>query len=631
MDFSKSVFSRKLEINPDVQVIFVSDFFVNELPNGGAELTTEAIIESSPYKIQKVKAKDVSINLLKNGHEKYWIFGNSTQMDPSLIPTVVANMKYSIIEYDFKYCRARSPEKHSQQTGQPCDCHEQVIGKTISAFFHGAQTIFWMSERQMERYFKLFPFLRKNNNHVISSIFDKESLSKIKLLRDNSMKLDRKGWVVLNSNSWIKGTDDAIKFCEKNNLSYDLISGLSYDQVLSKLASSEGLVYLPKGGDTCPRMVIEAKLLDCKIVMNENVLHHNEDWFKTNNVTEIESYLYGSPGLFWKIIKSNINHVPTLSGYTTVYNCESQKYPYKKVITNLLEFCNEVCVVDGGSTDGTWEELQKLSEKYSEIKIQQIPRDWKSENFSIYDGMQKAAAREMCTMDFCWQQDSDELVPRNDYKKIENILKSSPANISIVSLPVVEYWGSYDKVRIDVQPWKWRLSKNDPEITHGVPKDMIEIVDGKSRIKPGTDGCDMINKTTRERLGFMTFHTEESEKARQAACSGNEQAREQYEKWFNHAIETLPSIHHYSWVDIERKIKLYRDYWSSHWQDLWSQDKEDKAENNMFFDCPWSDVTDKMIEERAKELSENTGGHIFHSKWNGKKTPHISVSRIHRI
>ncbi|NYT03543.1 MAG: hypothetical protein GKC00_02425 [Candidatus Methanofastidiosa archaeon] len=44
-----------------------------------------------------------------------------------------------------------------------------------------------------------------------------------------------------------------------------------------------------------------------------------------------------------------------------------------------------------------------------------------------------------------------------------------------------------------------------------------------------------------------------------------------------------------------------------------------------------NDETDKMIEERAKELSENTGGHIFHSKWNGKKTPHISVSRIHRI
>ena len=33
-------------------------------------------------------------------------------MDYKLIPTIVANMKYSILEYDYKFCRYRSPEKH---------------------------------------------------------------------------------------------------------------------------------------------------------------------------------------------------------------------------------------------------------------------------------------------------------------------------------------------------------------------------------------------------------------------------------------------------------------------------------------------------------------------------------------
>ena len=33
--------------------------------------------------------------------------------------------------------------------------------------------------------------------------------------------------------------------------------------------SAKGLVFLPKGGDTCPRLVIEAKLLGCDIVTND--------------------------------------------------------------------------------------------------------------------------------------------------------------------------------------------------------------------------------------------------------------------------------------------------------------------------------------------------------------------------
>jgi hypothetical protein len=43
----------------------------------------------------------------------------------------------------------------------------------------------------------------------------------------------------------------------------------------------------------------------------------------------------------------------------------------------------------------------------------------------------------------------------------------------------------------------------------------------------------------------------------------------------------------------------------------------------MMFDVPWSQVTDEMIEERAKELSINTGGWIWHSKWNGQRIPHV--------
>ena len=48
----------------------------------------------------------------------------------------------------------------------------------------------------------------------------------------------------------------------------------------------------------------------------------------------------------------------------------------------------------------------------------------------------------------------------------------------------------------------------------------------------------------------------------------------------------------------------------------------------MMFDCPWSEVTDEMIVERASLMKEKLGGWIWHTKWNGEDTtPHIEVSR----
>jgi hypothetical protein len=83
---------------------------------------------------------------------------------------------------------------------------------------------------------------------------------------------------------------------------------------------------------------------------------------------------------------------------------------------------------------------------------------------------------------------------------------------------------------------------------------------------------------------------------------------------------------------MERKICLYRDYWSSHWQDLIGASVADTAENNMFFDVPWSQVTDEMIANRARELTEKLGGWVWHKKWDGRTlTPHIKCNRTQPI
>jgi hypothetical protein len=270
-------------------IIFVSDFFVEDYA-GGAELTTEALIKASgEIKIGKVNSQHLSMDSLSNGVDKYWIFTNFAGMNKELIPAIIANLRYSIVEYDFKYCVFRSPEKHLAETGEKCNCHNEINGKMISAFFQGSNSIFWMSDLQKEVYTSHFPFLAKKRNILLTSVFSKEFFEKISAI-DTSKKSET--YIIVGSDSWIKGVDDSIAYCEKNNIKYEIVSNVTHDQMIEKMSTSKGMVFLPRGGDTCPRTVIEAKLLGCELIINENVMHKDESWFDTDDIGKT-GYLLG--------------------------------------------------------------------------------------------------------------------------------------------------------------------------------------------------------------------------------------------------------------------------------------------------------------------------------------------------
>ena len=620
-------------IDDSTDVVFVADMFVEDYV-GGAELTTEALIRSATdVKVQKVHARNVSMATLKSGHEKHWVFTNISSMSPSLIPTVVGNLSYSVIEYDYKFCKYRSIEKHEMETGSPCDCHNDIHGKMISAFFHGAKSLWWMSEAQEKRYLERFPFLSKNDSVVLSSVFDDGFFSYINSVKESQADVERKGWIVLGSNSWIKGFEDAEQYCKDNDLDYEVVWGLPYAQLLEKLAQSEGFVYLPRGGDTCPRMVIEAKALGCELVLNDHVQHAKEEWF-TGSEIDMLSYLYAARDRFWKAIKAVSQYSPTVSGYTTVRNANRMQYPWKATVESMLGFCDEVVVVDGGSTDDTWDELKVMAAVQGDgrLKIFQhtVPDDHPSFAYET-DGKLKATARNYCTGDFCWQMDADEVVHENDYDKVKNLMRAFPAHADILSLPVIEYWGGDEKVRMDINPWKWRLSRNAPHVTQGIPKELRRWDDeGNIYAAPGTDTCDYIHSETGERIPHVGFYGEDVHRIRIAALSGNEQAATVYQDWFRRATDQLPSVHHYSWYDISKKIKQYKLHWASFWKSQYRHDAEDTAENNVMFDKPWSEVTDSDIEELSSRLAAELGGWIFHQKVDfSANVPHVTLETDH--
>lgn len=348
-------------------IYFVADYFVEQY-EGGAELTTEAIIQNGYFPCNKILSADPSLKqLMKNQKDAFWIFGNFSGVPEDCMLYAAKELNYSVLEYDYKYCEFRSSGKHTEAEGQ-CSCENTRHGKLVSIFLSKASSTWWMSDGQLKHYQSLFPFLKNSKNRILSSCFSKEKLSYI-----NSLKTDQKNnkFLILNSPSWIKGADDAVAYAKENNLEYELVWGLKHKDLLAKLAESRGIIFFPKAYDTCPRMTIEARLLDCELILNDNVQHKNEDWF-TNKETTLE-YLKENSQAFWNEIEKtatkNLN-LPIEANSTPASHCFKIIIPFyncEKWIHKCLQsikrqnYKNFKCIlIDDISTDNSAEIIEDV-------------------------------------------------------------------------------------------------------------------------------------------------------------------------------------------------------------------------------------------------------------------------------
>jgi len=281
-------------------ICFVADLFLKDYV-GGAELTTEAIIQKCPSPVKTFYSHELTEEDIKRHKDSFWIFGNTANLSNHLFLYAAKNLNYGIVEYDYKFCKYRSIEKHISLEGT-CGCEHQHVGKRIAIFYYSAKYIFWMSEKQRDVYFSKFKILKKCKNIVLSSVFDGNTLDKIKNLKTSSKN---NSWAIVGSQSWIKGTNETVEFAKKNNLEYQVIFNKPYDEVLNILSLCKGLIFFPNGADTCPRITIEAKLLNCELMLNDNVQHKDEWWFNLGKEDMIE-YLESRPNFFWNTVEEGL-------------------------------------------------------------------------------------------------------------------------------------------------------------------------------------------------------------------------------------------------------------------------------------------------------------------------------------
>ena len=284
-------------VKPDY--FFVSDLFVGDYV-GGAELSLETLYDSCPSdKKTKVPSSQITRQLIENNKDAKWVFGNIANVSDEVITMIAeSGIDYTFVEFDYKFCKHRNPVLYQMVEGTTCDYKNTERGKCLTNFCNSAKSVFFMSKRQMELHLQNLPSLRKERMFVLSSLFDQNFFDFIEKVREKSKNKNNK-WVVLGSRSWVKGLNETESHCKDKGYEYEVLWNLPYSQFLEKMAESKGLCFKPSGLDTCPRMVIEAKLLDCDLDINELVQHHDEKWFN-KSYEDIVKYLKGRPQYFWK-------------------------------------------------------------------------------------------------------------------------------------------------------------------------------------------------------------------------------------------------------------------------------------------------------------------------------------------
>lgn len=278
-----------------------------------------------------------------------------------------------------------------------------------------------------------------------------------------------------------------------------------------------------------------------------------------------------------------------ISGYTTTYNCIEMDYPLGLCLNSLFSFCDEVCIADGGSNDGT---LDFIREHFPKAKLKVTPIDFSEARWAIHaDGNLKNKARNLCSGDVLWHADNDEIVDERHYseaRRVCEIFKNTGlSKVGMVNFR--EFWGGLNKLRADVK-LRPAVSLAAANLQIGIPHYALGIdEDGEKFCKPfKSDSCQYL--------------TENGSTAGFASLSN-----------------TPLQIWHLSWLDFKRKISHYRDFWHAFHASMYNLKLEDSPQNNVMFDKKWSDVKNEDIQEMSATL-DRLGPRSFHEKqrkWTG--------------
>ena len=355
-------------------ITFIADFFVEQV-HGGGELANEEVIKyflNRDVDVEKKRSHEITEEYLLENADKFFIVANFVNLRSDLLP-IFENLNYVIYEHDHKYVNTRNPSVFKNCLAP----YESLVNKS---FYEKAKAVFCQSKRHSE-------VLVKNLliNNVISlgcSLWDEKTLDYIESILGN--RKDYK-FSVVDSKNKIKGTYEARRYCKENNIDYNLIGSPDYYTFLAQLSQTESLVFFPSTLESFCRLVVESRMLGCKLITNDNVGATSEKWFnkkgqelinfvrkKQSSVLQTFSDIFEGRELdFIEPPK-----VPKISIITSAYKAEKYIKEFLEDITKQTVFDNcELILINANSPQNEEEIIKDYLEKHDNIVYKKLDKD----------------------------------------------------------------------------------------------------------------------------------------------------------------------------------------------------------------------------------------------------------------
>lgn len=252
-----------------MRIIFIADFFANQILGGG-ELNNEELITiliADGHEVIKNNSHLVTMEFIEENKDKKFIIANFVGLREDC-KHALYDKDYIIYEHDHKYLTTRDPAIYEDFKAPS----EHIINYD---FYKKAKSVFCQSNFHKEIVKKNLSL--DNINSLSGNLWDIGSLRK---MREMSFIDKNERCSIMDSPIAHKNTEDAIKYCVVKKMKYDLIRDSNYYSFLERLGANSKFIFFPKTPETLSRVIVEARMMNMGVITNSIVGAVHEDWFK---------------------------------------------------------------------------------------------------------------------------------------------------------------------------------------------------------------------------------------------------------------------------------------------------------------------------------------------------------------
>ena len=265
-----------------MKITFIADFYTDVI-RGGGEIVNDILIDGLERRgcsVTKLISSQTSINEIQLLKDSVFIVANFVTLKPEVLHSL-QNLKYIIFEHDHKYLKTRDPSPFRDYLAP----QDQIINRD---FYRNAMAVFCQSKVHAK-------VVRQNLhiNNVVNlgcSLWSNDELDTLEKYSD-SQKTN--GCAVLLSSNNVKGQAQAEAFCQSKDIQYQLIGSPKYEEFIKQLSSCDSIAFFSQVLESFCRLIVEARMVNCKLFTNSNNGCVSEPWFRKYTGRQLIDFVRG--------------------------------------------------------------------------------------------------------------------------------------------------------------------------------------------------------------------------------------------------------------------------------------------------------------------------------------------------